>query len=277
MAREQVHLSVPAKLNLTLSVGEPLQNGMHPIVSKMVRIDMCDELEVTRLEEGAWSRYAVMWQDDAPIQSEIDWPITSDLAVLAHRALETLVGHPLPVQMKLEKRIPVGGGLGGGSADAAAMLLATSRLFRLDISQEKIAKELGSDVPFFLNGGHATVSGIGENIAPLAIDQMHFVVILPEYGCNTEQVYKAFDVLQKENVVHGNDLLLPACTVQLQLCKDMKAVKNFTQKEVHLSGSGSTFFIICDTTEHAKTLALQITKKTGLVAIATQSCEEHWR
>ena len=139
MVSTLVHIQAHAKVNLSLMVERPLENGMHPIESKMARIALFDTLEVTRLEDHAPSRYAVLWAEDAPKQSEIDWAITDDLAVQAHRLLEKAVGHPLPIQLKLEKRIPVGGGLGGGSADAAAMLLAVSQLFKVDIDLTEIA------------------------------------------------------------------------------------------------------------------------------------------
>ena len=116
-----IAVQAPAKLNLALSVGPPDQRGMHPICTWMVTISLCDDLLVTRLDEGRLSRYAILWHPDALRPLEIDWPVPRDLAVRAHLALEQHVGRPLPVQLKLDKRIPVGGGLGGGSSDAAAI------------------------------------------------------------------------------------------------------------------------------------------------------------
>ncbi len=103
----------PAKLNLALSVGPPAEDGMHPICTWMVAIDLCDELTVTRLEADRLSCYAIIWHEDAKRRSDIDWPITRDLAVRAHLALEQHTNSRLPVQLKLQKRIPVGAGLGG--------------------------------------------------------------------------------------------------------------------------------------------------------------------
>ena len=133
--RRTIETTALAKINLSLSVGLPIEKigMMHPIATLMSTIDFCDVLTVTRLDEGDLSRYAILWNEDAPQQTPIDWLITSDLAVRAHRYLEAKVGRPLPVQLKLEKRIPVGAGLGGGSSDAAAMLRATAALFDLDV------------------------------------------------------------------------------------------------------------------------------------------------
>ncbi len=161
---EKVHIKAPAKINLSLSVEPPRDDGMHTIRSKMARIALFDDLELTRLDAHALSRYAILWHDDAPKRTDIDWPVTSDLAVRAHRMLEEVAGRSLPVQMKLEKRIPVGGGLGGGSADAAAMMLATIELFDLKLDAHAIASNLGSDIPYLLHGGAGIVRGVGENI-----------------------------------------------------------------------------------------------------------------
>jgi 4-diphosphocytidyl-2-C-methyl-D-erythritol kinase len=195
-----------AKVNLALAVGRPIEEGehagMHPIASWMAPIDLADDLEVTRLEDDRFSRYAVLWAGDAPQPAaEIDWSITDDLAVRAHLLMERETGRKLPVQMKLEKRVPVGAGLGGGSSDAAAMLLAVNELFGLGFGENKLVKlaaELGSDVPFFLRaaadaGGHAIVEGLGDELTTVGASAGHMVLLLPEFGCATGRVYHTYD------------------------------------------------------------------------------------
>lgn len=272
MERPTVHIQAYAKVNLSLTVHPPLPGGMHPITSQMVRIALCDDLEVIRLDDHALSRYAIVWHNDAPRHTEIDWPVTTDLAVRAHRLLEVKAGHPLPVQMKLEKRIPVGGGLGGGSADAAAMLKATTELFNLNLDLSEIALDLGSDVPYLLHGGAANVQGVGEVVEPVQLETMYLVIIIPEYSCSTDLVYKAFDQSSaSESSEHQNDLLIPACIVETRLGTDLESLRAITEQKMHLSGSGSTMFAICDNAEHAVTLAKKIEEHTELVAIATQT------
>src|SRR5688572_1918801 len=163
MARS-IKVLAPAKLNLALSVGPPAPElgGFHPIASWMMTVELFDELTLTRLEPGVLSRYAIVWHKDARRRSEINWSLTKDLAVRAHHALEKHIGRvgEFPVQMKLEKRIPVGGGMGGGSSDAAAMLRALNDLYELNLPREELAKvgaTLGSDVPFLVHGGSAIV------------------------------------------------------------------------------------------------------------------------
>lgn len=273
MSAIKVYEQARAKINLSLGVSPPNADGMHPISSKMVTLALCDELEVTRLDAHALSRYAVLWHDEARKTTDIDWAITSDLAVQAHMALERAVGHPLPLQMKLQKRIPVGGGLGGGSADAAAMLRATVALFGLSVDLPSIAINLGSDVPFMLEGGASEVSGIGENIAPSKSALMHVVLIIPEYSCSTPDVFRAFDETGSQSAGGTNDLLASAWAIQPQLKEDMQTLLHITGKEIHLSGSGSTMFVICDTTEQATEIARKIEHQTTHVALATQTSE----
>ena len=279
--RRTIETNALAKINLSLSVGAPTETSpmMHPIASMMATIDFCDVLTVTRLDEGDLSRYAILWKEDAPQQTPIDWQITSDLAVRAHRFLEADVGYSLPVQMKLEKRIPAGAGLGGGSSDAAAMLRATAALFDLETDLYKIGASLGSDIPFLIDGGTQLVTGLGEILEPQDEANKSLVLILPPYGCPTGEVYDAFDTLTKgelaiDRVRRGdifNDLTVAAMEITDELSSDMSAVQSIAQDEVHLSGSGSSMFVICDNTIHAQKLAAAIEENTDFIALATQT------
>ena len=190
-----------AKLNLALAVDAPRPDGLHPISSWMISIDLADDLTVWRLPEDRFSRYAILWHDEALSRSDINWSVKRDLAVRAHRALEAHEDRPLPVQMKLEKRIPVAAGLGGGSADAAAMLRAVRHLYELPIGDDElasIAQGLGSDVPFFLHGGSAIVEGTGDAIRRSdALPPLHAALIFPPCACSTPEVYRRFDELPR--------------------------------------------------------------------------------
>lgn len=192
-----------AKLNLILSVGPPNppedpHPGWHPICTWMAPIDLADELELTRAE--AASTHTIDWAPDALRPTPIDWPIEHDLAVRAHRALESRVGKPLPVRMHLRKRVPVGGGLGGGSSDAAAMLLALRDLYSLGLDDSALAQvgaTLGSDVAFFCRGedepAQAIVEGLGDRIERLPGVAGRVVLVIPPWSCATPAVYRAFD------------------------------------------------------------------------------------
>lgn len=290
--RKSISIAARAKVNLALAVGPPRQgDGYHPISSWMARISLADEMLVTRLEDDRLSRYAILWHCDAPRTTPIDWSITKDLAVRAHHLLEREVDRTLPVQLKLEKRVPVGGGLGGGSADAAAMLLAVRELFLLDVSDDRLAelaRELGSDVPFFLSPGPALVEGMGESIERTPAVTGDLVLIFPPFGCATGPVYKAFDAdapasLNDQPVramAHAgtidpealfNDLTIPATRVEPALEPLMDRVKELTERPVHMSGSGSTLFVVADSDLHADDLAKQLSSSLeGCSAVAVQ-------
>jgi 4-diphosphocytidyl-2-C-methyl-D-erythritol kinase len=286
-----VTVLAPAKLNLALAVGAPRADGMHPICSWMVTVDLCDELEVTRLPEDRFSRYAILWHEEARKRGEIDWSITKDLAVRAHLALEAHVGRRLPVQLKLEKRIPLGGGLGGGSADAGAMLRALNTLFELELPVETLAgigAELGSDVPFMVHGGSATVEDLGGTVRRHeAMPDLHGVIVFPRLACATPAVYRAFDEIDAASSdharVHGlapesgvvpdpdalfNDLTPAALAVVPALGEIIAKLTSIAERPALLSGSGSSIFVLCDDALHAEHLANAAAHRLDLPAVA---------
>lgn len=267
-----------AKVNLALAVGAPREgDGLHPIASWMARLDLADELTLTSLDEGDLSRYAILWHEEAPRKSDIDWSITKDLAVRAHLALQEELGRELPVQMKLDKRIPVGGGLGGGSADAAAMLRALDELFDLGLELEtmvRIASTLGSDVPYCLMDAPAVVEGVGETVIETPGVSGSVLLVMPGFGCPTGAVYRAYDEeaceLRADDVrtmarspgidPHAlfNDLERPACRAQERLGVLLSALRAMAGSDlpVHVTGSGSTCFAIAPEGEGGALFAL---------------------
>ncbi|MBL0869123.1 MAG: hypothetical protein IBJ18_00935 [Phycisphaerales bacterium] len=221
------------KINLALAVGPPepagsAKPGWHRICSWFAPVLLHDELTLERLDdERSASAFAISWCEDAPVISPIDWPMEKDLCVRALRLLEQRVGRPLGVKMSLRKRIPVGGGMGGGSSDAASMLLAVDRLFDLKLGRDELrtlGAKLGSDVAFFIDDEidagvdeadddegdvdpivadlrrawdrpprSAVVSGFGETIERVETPSEDVLLIVPGFGCPTQAVYKAFD------------------------------------------------------------------------------------
>ena len=291
-----LHLQAPAKLNLALAVGAPGPDRMHPISSWMITVDLFDEIEIIRREEPALSMYAVKWHKDAAHQEEIDWPLTRDLAARAHTALEKRVGQTLPVRLKVEKRIPLGSGLGGGSADAAAVLRGTNELFDLGLSVEELAEvatEIGSDVPFLVQGGSAIVEGLGEQVRPLgALPDLHAVIAMPPVHCATARVYGWFDDLCEERdevdrvprdaraVAEGafspdapfNDLAEAAFQVAPELKEICASFSKLAERPAHVSGSGSSLFVLCDEQMHAEALASAGQTQLDIPAQAVTGC-----
>ncbi|MDY7107495.1 MAG: 4-(cytidine 5'-diphospho)-2-C-methyl-D-erythritol kinase [Planctomycetota bacterium] len=291
---DKITAQAPAKLNLALAVGARETSGLHPICSWMITVDLCDELEVTRLLPDRFSRYAVLWHKDARRRSDIDWSIRTDLAVRAHLALEDRVHRRLPVQMKLEKRIPVGGGLGGGSSDAAAMLHAVNVLFELGLETDELAKiaaSIGSDVPFLVQGGSAIVEGFGDRLAHHdRTPDLHAVLAFPEAECSTAQIYSLFDELTpgpwRGDAVRAltagmpeapppdglfNDLAPAAVRAAPRLEEDLARLSEIAERPAHVSGSGSCLFVVCDDPLHAGFLAEAVEKACGFPAVAVRT------
>jgi len=293
--RSNLTIQAPAKLNLALSVGPPNAAGMHPIASWMVTVNYHDDLHLTRLSPGTLSRYAILWHKDAKRRSEINWSITKDLAVRAHLALEQHINRNLPVQLKLEKRIPVGGGLGGGSSDAAAMLLAVNDLFELELSLDELASigaTLGSDVPFLVHGGSAVVEGLGDRLTHHPrTSPIHAVLAFPDAACPTGRVYNLFDELSKgsaklrEDAVNRlatsngslrpdapfNDLARAALRAAPTLENSLAEISRLAERPAHITGSGSSLFVVTDDATHAVALAQAIEQQIHLPAVAVQS------
>lgn len=287
----------PAKLNLALAVGQPATDGRHPICSWMLTVNLFDELRVTKLLPDRLSRYAILWHANAKRTSDIDWSITTDLAVRAHLALEEHTNRKLPVQLKLDKTIPVGGGLGGGSSDAAAMLHAVNELYELELSLDELAgigAQLGSDVPFFVHGGSAVVRGMGEQIEQQPhLPELHAVIAFPETPCPTGRVYRQFDDLSpgelREDAVKNlaghapqpprpdalfNDLTRAAVRISPELDDLLARLSTLAERPAHLSGSGSSLFVLCDDSLHAAALADAVQAKLDLPAVAVQPYRE---
>jgi 4-diphosphocytidyl-2-C-methyl-D-erythritol kinase len=175
-----------AKLNLVLHVGAPRDDGMHPVCSLMASIDLADELSATPLEAGDDSV-------DAPgVEGE-------NLAARALAGFRSRAGGELaPLDLRIDKRIPVAAGLGGGSADAAAALRIANELADGPLGAEdllRLAADLGSDVPSQLDPRHALVQGVGERIEPLELPALVAVLVPDAEGLSTATVYAELDRL----------------------------------------------------------------------------------
>ncbi|HYE60875.1 MAG TPA: hypothetical protein VD997_02670 [Phycisphaerales bacterium] len=205
-----------AKVNLCLSVGAPEPEGSpragwHAIATWMQCIDLHDEVRISTRAEGTPSSVTVRWAEDALRSTPIDWPIEKDLAYRALKALEVHVGRPLPVAVDVVKRVPVGGGLGGGSADAAAVLLAVPRVLGFSVDPAdtlRLAMSLGSDCGFFADADAAEqtparaalITGFGDQVHRVEGVASELLLIVPAYGCPTQPVYRMFDEVLKEQL-----------------------------------------------------------------------------
>lgn len=174
-------IPAPAKLNLFLHIVGRRTDGYHLLESVFMLIDWHDTLHFELRANGQISR-----EDLGP-------PLPADdLVVRAARALQKLTGTHLGAHIGIDKRIPSQAGMGGGSSDAASTLLALNRLWQLNLGLDTLLPlglALGADVPFFLHGHNAWVSGIGEKITPIALPPAQFLVVKPADGLATERIF----------------------------------------------------------------------------------------
>jgi 4-diphosphocytidyl-2-C-methyl-D-erythritol kinase len=175
-----VEVTAPAKLNLALLVGPLRPDGFHEIASLMVPVTLAD---LVRVERTSGSGLEVVC-DVAPGEQ--------NLAAKLVRELEQRIGRQFEVRVTIDKRVPPGGGLGGGSSDAAATLAGLEELFALDLSDKvrhEVAAAVGSDVPFFLWPGPQLAMGRGQVLKDLVLPELSFVIALPDLALSTRTVY----------------------------------------------------------------------------------------
>ncbi len=176
-------LPAPAKLNLFLHVVGKRADGYHLLQSVFVLLDWHDTLHFEQRPFGALSREDL----SAPLPAD-------DLCLRAARALQAASGTPHGAHISIDKQLPSGAGLGGGSSDAATTLLALNRLWGLNWPRsalQPLALSLGADVPFFVGGRPAWVQGIGEQLQPIALPSQTFVVIKPPAGAQTQRIFSS--------------------------------------------------------------------------------------
>ncbi len=277
-----VHVRVPAKLNLFFAVLGKRSDGFHEIETLMAPIDLSDELSF-QLETSGLVTVVCDWatvnvRGSNALLGELPGA-SVNLAARAVRLLRQRAGVAHGAHIRLIKRIPAASGLGGGSADAAAALLAANIGWELNWSRERLAKvagELGSDVPFFLHSAWAVCRGRGEQIEPVdGLGVWHAVVVRPPAGLSTAEVYgdcqpgaacPSVDPLLK--VLRRGDArgmgrfmtngLQPAAErLSPWIGRVLGELRRFGCTAAQMSGSGTSCFGICPTRRHARRVAAQ--------------------
>lgn len=209
MADELKPFPAPAKLNLFLHVTGRRADGYHLLQSVFRFIDHGDTVWLSVRADGQVRRLV-----DIP-----GVPAEHDLTVRAARLLQKEGGCPLGVDIRVEKRLPMGGGLGGGSSDAATVLLALNRLWNLDFSRRKLAElalQLGADVPVFVFGQSAFAEGVGEILTPVALPPAWYVVLIPPVEVATADVFAAPELTRDSAPIKIADFLSGAGRNDLQ-------------------------------------------------------------
>lgn len=287
LASPAVTVRAPAKVNLELRVGPPREDGYHPLATVYQAVSLCDEVTVQGSDD---------WEISIAGPRALGVPADeSNLALRAARLLAARHDVDEPVAILIEKEIPVAGGMAGGSADAAATLIACDWLWGLGLSKdelEAVAADLGSDVPFILHGGTAMGTGRGEIITPvLSRGVYHWVFAAADIGLSTPDVYRRFDELAERRGEHApqptpsadlmvalrsgdpvalgehlhNDLQEPAIDLRPELGEVLAEGLRFGAIAGIVSGSGPTVAFLAGDNESAIDLAVALTA-TGVVS-----------
>jgi 4-diphosphocytidyl-2-C-methyl-D-erythritol kinase len=249
-----MQISCNAKLNLALRITGTNALGYHLIDSLFVPISFCDTLYINRCS----GKLIITNQNGAEIKHI---PKNSNTCLKAISAFQKFTNITPIVDIKLVKRVPAGGGLGGGSSDGAGVIKALNKLYRTNLSNQdmiKIAKEVGADVPFFIINKPCRVQGIGEVLTPADINYKHAIIFMPKrIHCDTKKVYNRYDTDAKTNdlpasdtiKIGENDLLRPAMSLYPKLEAAARLAQLVSQQNNNspsgMSGSGSTFWTIC--------------------------------
>ncbi|MGD9264452.1 MAG: 4-(cytidine 5'-diphospho)-2-C-methyl-D-erythritol kinase, partial [Lysobacterales bacterium] len=236
----------PAKINLFLHVTGRRADGFHDLQTLFQLLDWGDELQFTLNSNGTITRAC---NTDAV-------PVEDDLCVRAAQALQRHCGIGRGVHIELTKHIPLGAGLGGGSSDAATVLVALNQLWSCDLAGHELAGlglELGSDVPVFINGHSALAEGRGERLVNAALGPRYYLLVFPDFGISTAAVFRhpglqrdtpPADLASMQTAAGRND-----CEqIALELHPELRAIMDDLRRwgRPRMSGTGSTLFLEFD-------------------------------
>jgi 4-diphosphocytidyl-2-C-methyl-D-erythritol kinase len=251
----------PAKINLFLHITGQRADAYHTLQSVFQLLDYYDTIYIKPTHNGVIKR-----------TNEIkSVPENQDLCALAAYALKRETGCNLGCEYYVEKHIPMGGGLGGGSSDAATVLLALNKLWNLNLSREaliKIGLSLGADVPIFVFGQNAWAEGIGEDLTPIDLVQQFYVVLTPQAHVSTAQVFansgltkdtKPLKIADFSNGANSeifrNDLEKVVCKEFPAVASTLKWLSQFGQ--ARMSGSGASVFVAVNSLAKANKIFAQ--------------------
>lgn len=291
MIQQSITVRAPAKINLHLGVGAPRGDGFHPLITVYQALGLCDDVTVSRSAGWTLGLSVPHWMNPDAVPTS-----GANIVDRAAQLLADLHGIDPKAEVSIAKSIPIAGGLAGGSADAAAALVALDRLWGVDTTDAdllRIAAQLGSDVPFALLGGTALGTGRGEIVEPVQDDHTWWwVLVASEEGLSTPAVYARFDELSPEapdeppgagdlleavdsgdvhllaSALH-NDLQPAALDLRPELADVIDAGEKAGALRGHVSGSGPTVAFLCDGVDDARSVAATLTESSvGVVLLA---------
>ncbi|MGH8200854.1 MAG: 4-(cytidine 5'-diphospho)-2-C-methyl-D-erythritol kinase [Steroidobacteraceae bacterium] len=255
---QEIHWPAPAKLNLFLHVIGRRIDGYHELQTVFQLVDLCDTVALAVRDDGAIER----------LEGPAEVPPESDLVVRAARALQAASGTGLGATLRVRKRIPMGGGLGGGSSDAATTLLALNVLWGCRLGIEELARlglPLGADVPVFIRGFSAWAEGVGERLTPLPLPDRWYVIIHPGVGVSTRDVFQSAELTRKSPLITiraffeagGRNDCEPVVRARVP---EVAAALDWLSRyaPARLTGTGSCIFASCATAIEAERIAARV-------------------
>ena len=261
----------PAKINLFLHITGQRADGYHTLQSVFQLLDFYDTLHLKPTKNAEIKR----------INDINGVPASQCLCALAASALQQCTDCKLGVEYAIDKRIAMGGGLGGGSSDAATMLLALNQLWQLNLSREQLMQiglKLGADVPIFIFGQNAWAEGVGEIMSPIDLPEQYYVVLTPQVHVSTAQIFanstltrdtKPLKIADFSSATYSSDF---RNDLEAIVCKEFPAVAT-TLKWLNqfglarMSGSGASVFVAVNSKQSAdELLAKKPANTTGFVA-----------
>lgn len=250
----------PAKLNLFLHVTGRRADGYHNLQTVFQFLDFGDSLFFVPRGDG------VIRRSNGPEGV----PEEQDLVVRAAHALKKASGAGLGADISVTKRIPMGGGLGGGSSDAATTLVALNRLWNLGFTTDELASiglKLGADVPVFVRGVAAWAEGVGEHLRPLNLPEPHYLVVTPPVAVSTGEIFsapelpRATEPITAEAFLGGegqNDCEAVTCARYPLVKEALTWLRQFG--DARMSGTGSSVFLACPSRAEARSIQDQVPK-----------------
>ncbi len=263
----------PAKLNLFLHVVGRRPDGFHLLQTVFRLLDYGDDIHIGVRQDGIIRRTHAM--EGVPEET--------DLVVRAARLLQTETGCRLGADLCIDKRIPMGGGLGGGSSDAATVLLALNRLWQLELPRSRLLElgvRLGADVPVFVFGENAWAEGVGEKLQSIMLEPACYAVLTPDAHVSTPAIFASRE-LTRDTIPRTiaafskgfghNDLESVVCRMHPAVASCLNWLKQFG--DARMSGSGASVFVELPSMEAAEAVVAQ--RPEGVRGFAAHGLEQH--
>lgn len=266
----------PAKLNLFLHITGKNTNGYHLLQSLFQIVDLCDKIAFKVTDDNA-----------ILLTNSLEGvPSADNLIVKAAKLLQRYTGTTLGCQIRLEKILPMGGGIGGGSSNAATTLVALNYLWKTGLDENQLAElglQLGADVPIFVRGNTAFAEGVGEHLTPVSLGKQIYVIAYPDCHVSTAEVFSAPDLPRNTAKIAWHEYTFASTHNDCQnlVCNRYPKVANLLHHLLEyapsrMTGTGACVFAVFDDLDHAKKVCNTLPKDCqGFVATGVNRSPLH--